>query len=165
MSSLMSPARSLSLAVALSLAGCAPTRGDDPHPGDATVLAGAWDLVVHRAGEPDLLARLILAPSSPGDATVPVALRGATLEGVFRLHDTAWLTATPVDSGVSAYVDADSSVVVYLRLQGRCSNCGNLGLAGRWTGGEISGHWVLEFSSHPPEGSFTLRRPAEVQGR
>ncbi len=151
----------LRLALGLALAGCAPSHGDDPHPGDATVLAGAWDLVVQREGHPDLVAHLLLARSAADDAAVPVALRGATLEGVFHLQDSAWLTAAPVDSGVSGYVDADSSVVIYLRLQGRCSNCGNLGLAGRWAGDKITGHWVLEFSSHPPEGTFTLRRPTE----
>lgn len=158
-------ASALMLAAGIALAGCAPSRGDDPHPGDAAPLVGAWDLVVRRAGKPDLVAHLLLARSAPDDATVPAALRGATLEGVFHLDDTAWLTATPVDSGASAYVDADSAVVLYLRLQGRCSNCGNLGLAGRWAGDSITGHWVQEFSSHPPEGRFTLRRPPEPAGR
>ncbi|HET7042672.1 MAG TPA: hypothetical protein VFI13_11655, partial [Gemmatimonadales bacterium] len=85
-------------------------------------------------------------------------LKGGTLDGIFHLEGAAWLTAQPVDSTAAGYIDVDSAVVIYLRLQGGCSNCGNLGLAGKWTGDSITGHWAQEFSSSPPEGSFTMRR-------
>ncbi len=142
------------------LASCSPSSAGNPQPGDVALLAGSWELVVHREGQPDLLGRVTLAPSTPEDPTVPAALKGGTLEGHFHLRDTVWLTVAPADSGTSAFIDADSSVIVYLRLQGRCANCGNLGLAGHLSGGQITGHWVQEFSSHPPEGSFTLQRAA-----
>jgi hypothetical protein len=142
----------------VTLASCSPRPGDDPHPGNPALLTGGWDLVVHRTGQADLLARLTLAPSATDDSTVPAPLRGGTLEGHFHLGSPVWLTAPPVDSGASAFVDADSSVILYLRLQGRCGNCGNLGLAGHLVGGEVAGHWVQEFASHPPEGTFLLQR-------
>lgn len=142
----------------LALTACRPGSAGEPQPGDRSHLTGSWDLVVQRPGAPDLVGELTLAPSAPGDATVPASLNGGTLEGSFHLQGNAWLTAAPVDSGASAFIDADSSVIVYLRLQGRCANCGNIGLAGKWTEGQVTGHWVQEFSSHPPQGSFTLRR-------
>ena len=140
------------------LASCSPSSAGDPRPGDVALLAGPWEFVVHREGHPDLLGRLTLAPSAPDDPSIPRSLKGGTLEGFFHLRGSAWLTAEPVDSGTSAFIDADSSVIVYLRLQGRCANCGNVGFAGRLTGDRIAGHWVQEFSSHPPEGNFTMQR-------
>jgi hypothetical protein len=63
-----------------------------------------------------------------------------------------------MDSGTSAYIDADSSIILYLRLQGRCANCGNLGFAGRLAGAQVAGHWSQELSGSAPEGTFTLQR-------
>jgi len=141
-----------------ALAGCAPTPNQDPVPGETALLTGTWNLVVHREGQEDLLGVVTLAPSEADDQTVPEILRGGTLEGHFRLAGQGWLPSAPSDSGTSAFIAADSAVVLYLRLEGRCANCGNLGFAGRLTGDQVSGHWVQEMSSTPPQGSFTLSR-------
>ncbi len=142
----------------LAVASCSPGPSVDTSPGKAELLSGSWDFVVHRAGRPDLIGSVSLAPSLDSDHTVPVALRGGTLEGTFHLRDDAWLTAVPSDSGASAFIGSDSSVVLYLRLQGRCTNCGNLGFGGRLRDSQVTGHWVQEFSSDQPQGSFTLQR-------
>ena len=140
------------------MVACTPGSAGDPVPGNAAQLAGRWDLVVHRPGYEDLLGVVTLAPSDPNDQTVPAALRGGTLEGWFRFSDRGWLPGVPGDSGTSAFIGADSTIVLYLRLEGRCSNCGNLGLAGRLAENQAEGHWTQELSSHPPEGTFSLQR-------
>lgn len=132
----------------------------DPQPGEAARLAGTWDLLVHRTGQPDIAGSVTLAPSSPDDPTVPQPLKGGTLEGRFHLRNTAWLPAAPRDSGTSAFIDMDSAVTLYLRLEGRCANCGNLGFAGHLVDGRVTGHWIQEVSMAPPEGTFELQRPA-----
>ena len=154
----LAPRRPLLPLLLCVLAACASDRSGDPHPGDARLLAGAWSFVIHRAGRPDLVGDVTLAPAAPADPRASETLKGGTLAGTFRLQGAAWLTAQPVDSTASGYVDADSSFVIYLRLQGGCSNCGNIGLAGRLGADSITGHWAQEFSSSPPEGSFTMRR-------
>jgi hypothetical protein len=146
------------LLLVLVVAAACARRPADPQPGSAAWLAGTWELVAHRTDQPDLLGTVTIAPSAPDDSTVPAALRGGTLEGHFRLTNLAWLSAGPRDSGASAFIAADSAVVLYLRLQGRCANCGNLGFAGHLMNGRVAGHWVQELSSDPPQGMFELRR-------
>jgi hypothetical protein len=116
--------------------------------------------VIRRVDHPDILATVNLAPSDPDDPTVPPSLRGGTLEGHFHLEQAGWLPTFPSDSGSSAFLAADSAVVLYLRLEGRCANCGNLGLAGHLAANRVTGHWTQEYSSDPPEGTFELKRPA-----
>jgi hypothetical protein len=142
----------------LAFLACRPDPAAEPHPGDAALLAGTWELVAHRADHPDILGRITLAPSAPDDPDVPPGLKGGTLEGSFQLRETGWLAQLPTDSGSTGYLDADSSVVLYLRLAGRCTNCGNLGFAGHLAGDSVVGHWTQEFGSPPPEGSFVLQR-------
>ncbi|HTS87282.1 MAG TPA: hypothetical protein VMG41_02225 [Gemmatimonadales bacterium] len=141
-----------------SVAACNRGGTGDPVPGDATLLAGRWFLVVHRDGQPDLSAVLTLGPSQPNDPGVPRALRGGTLEGSFRFQSQSWLSSPPVDSESSAFIGADGAVILYLRLQGHCVNCGNLGFAGHLNAGEVTGHWTEELNSDAPNGTFTLRR-------
>ena len=145
------------LPILLMLAGCSPDRGD-PAPGDATRLAGQWKLVMHREGSDDILGTVTLTPSDSTDPQIPASLHGGTLDGYFQLTTTGWLPSPPTDSGTSAFLSADSAVVLYLRVEGRCTNCGNLGLAGRLTGDRVEGHWTQEIPGTPPQGSFTLER-------
>ncbi|HET7041449.1 MAG TPA: hypothetical protein VFI13_05505, partial [Gemmatimonadales bacterium] len=61
----------------LLLAACSPDRAappgpGDPHPGDATHLAGTWALVAHRDGRPDLVGTVRLSPAP--DSTAPAHL-------------------------------------------------------------------------------------------
>jgi hypothetical protein len=151
--------RIVSIALALLAAvSCAGDPDAAPHPGDATLLAGTWALVVHRDSSPDIVASVTLTPSDSNDPDVPPSMAGGTLEGHFRLQEHGWLAQPPVDSGASAFVDVDSSVVVYLWMQGRCVRCGNLGFAGRLGPDGVSGHWTQELGSNPPQGTFDLRR-------
>lgn len=144
----------------VALAACTGRNPRDPMPGDPALLAGDWQIVAHRDSQPDLHISVTLAPSGPNDPNVPAALRGATLEGHFRLQDRAWLPTPPTDSGVSAFVGVDSSVIIYLRLEGRCNDCGNLGLAGRVARDSVVGHWSEEMMSTSPQGAFTMWRVA-----
>ncbi|MFI5234773.1 MAG: hypothetical protein ACHQXA_03610 [Gemmatimonadales bacterium] len=141
----------------LALAACTSRNPRDPIPGSTALLTGSWELVAHRTGQPDIHATVTLAPSAPTDSTVPAPLKGGTLEGHFRLGDHGWLPSPPTDSGVSAFIASDSAVILYLRLEGRCSNCGNLGFAGRLADGEVTGHWTQELTAPAAEGTFTLR--------
>ncbi len=151
------PTRCLLVAL-LALAACS-RAGEDPVPGDAARLAGRWELVAHRSGYDDLHALVTLAPSDTADPEVPQVLKGGTLEGSFQLQNGAWLPAPPSDSSASAFLAADSAVVLYLRLTGRCTNCGNLGFAGRLAGDSVTGHWTQEMpGGTPPNGSFSLQR-------
>ena len=151
--------RTYSAAVLLmALAACTGRNPRDPTPGDPAILAGAWQIIAHRDSQPDLHVLVTLAPSGPNDPTVPAALRGGTLEGHFQLQDRAWLPTPPTDSGVSAFVGSDSSVIVYLRLEGRCSGCGNLGFAGRFAHDAVLGHWSQEMTSTSPQGTFAMQR-------
>lgn len=142
----------------LLLAACKPV-GDNPVPGKAEELAGNWNLVVHRSGYDDITAAVRLTPTDSGDTKVPAALQGGTLEGRFAIRSHAWLPAPPRDSSASAFLSEDSAVVLYLRLNGSCANCGNLGFAGHLAGDSITGHWRQELpGSSPPDGRFVLQR-------
>jgi hypothetical protein len=141
-----------------ALASCFGKPGSEPQPGNAALLAGRWEFMLHRVGHPDILGIVTLQPSDPDDPSVPRGLKGGTLEGHFELQSQGWLATPPSDSGASAYLDADSSIVLYLRLEGRCTRCGNLGLAGHLAGSRVTGHWTQEYTSDPPEGAFELTR-------
>lgn len=140
---------------------CKPV-GDDPRAGNAALLAGDWTLTAHRTGDTSaagtLKVTLHLIPSGAGDPSVPPTLRGGTLEGTFRIVAHGWLPGPPPDSGVSAFIASDSAVIIYLRLQGRCADCGNLGFAGKLHAGGSTGHWREELTTTAPQGSFTLER-------
>ncbi|MGH7592142.1 MAG: hypothetical protein ACREL2_11965 [Gemmatimonadales bacterium] len=144
----------------LALAACTGRNPRDPAPGDPALLTGDWQIIAHSEGRPDLHISVTLAPSGPNDPTVPASLRGGTVEGHFQLADHAWLPTAPTDSGVSGFVGADSSVIVYLRLEGRCNDCGNLGFAGRFVHDSILGHWSQEMTTTSPQGAFAMRRVA-----
>lgn len=151
--------RRSSLLLALLLLAACEQVGDNPVPGNAGELAGNWQLVVHRAGYDDITAAVTLAPSDTSDATVPLILRGGTLDGRFAILSHAWLAAPPRDTSAVAFISEDSAVVLYLRLNGLCTSCGNLGFAGHLAGDSIEGHWRQEVpGSNPPDGRFVLRR-------
>ena len=150
----------------LTVAACTGRTPRGPVPGNTAILAGSWEIIAHRDSQPDLHVAVTLAPSAPNDTTVPAVLKGGTLDGHFRLADRAWLPTPPTDSGVSAFIGADSSVIVYLRLEGRCRHCGNLGFAGRFAHDAILGHWDLETTTTPPQGTFAMHRvPADSAHR
>lgn len=152
--------------LAMALAACTGRNPRDPAPGDPAILAGSWEIIAHRDSQPDLHVAVTLAPSAPNDPDVPRALKGGTLEGHFQLADRAWLPTPPTDSGVSAFIGSDSSVIVYLRLEGRCSDCGNLGFAGRFAHDAILGHWSQEMTTTSPQGTFAMHRaPADSAHR
>ncbi|MGB7212376.1 MAG: hypothetical protein WBC97_07060 [Gemmatimonadales bacterium] len=142
----------------VALAACSGRNPRDPMPGDPALLTGDWQIIAHNEGRPDLHISVTLAPSGPNDPTVPAALRGGTVEGHFQLADRGWLPTPPTDSGVSGFVGADSSVIVYLRLEGRCNNCGNLGFAGRFAHDAVLGHWSQEMTTTSPQGTFAMQR-------
>lgn len=144
------------LPLLLLTAACFRGSAENPKPGDAALLTGTWTLTAHRAGDSDIVATVTLLPSAPDDKSVPASLRGGTLEGGFVITAHGWLPSPPNDTGVSALIESDSAVIVYLRLQGRCTDCGNLGFSGKYLDGKVTGHWSQELTTHPAQGDFVM---------
>ncbi|HKG92470.1 MAG TPA: hypothetical protein VKA84_11280, partial [Gemmatimonadaceae bacterium] len=141
-----------------------------PRPGDASLLAGSWELELRgNAGLPFgsflprfgplATARVTLAVAPERDSAGRLVPSPGELAGTFAFagDPQPWLGARPAGDWAGALLEADGRVRLQLNPF-PCSDCGNLMLDGRLRGGRVEGRWTREFASDGPGGAFTLRR-------
>jgi hypothetical protein len=149
----------LSTLLAIAVVACSGTADrSDPAAGDATRLAGTWELRLAERGASDARGTITLAPTTPHTTTGSKASEPGRLSGTFALSELGSMPRSPVDSTADAFMGDDGRVILTLHVAGNCSDCGNLNLTGKLDADVVQGRWSREYVGDEPGGSFQLQR-------